>query len=136
MQVSGILETALYVADPAAAAAFYRRLFGFGTLLESDRLVALDVAGRNVLLLFRTGATGEPFGTGGGVIPGHAGVPPTHFAFSIEAADVEPWKAKLASEGVKVESVVNWPKGATSIYFRDPDGNLAELISRGFWAIY
>ena len=82
------------------------------------------------------GATGEPFDTGGGVIPCHSGVPPTHFAFSIDAADVEPWKAKLSSEGVKVESVVNWPKGATSIYFRDPDENLAELISRGFWAIY
>ena len=136
MQVSGILETALYVSDPASAAAFYRRLFGFGTLLESDRLVALDVAGKSVLLLFRTGATGEPFDTGGGVIPGHAGVPPTHFAFSIEAADVEPWKARLESEGVKVESVVTWPKGAISVYFRDPDGNVAELISRGFWAIY
>jgi catechol 2,3-dioxygenase-like lactoylglutathione lyase family enzyme len=136
MRVSGILETALYVTDPAVTAAFYRRLFGFGTLLESDRLVALDVAGKNVLLLFRTGATGGPFDTGGGVIPGHAGVPPTHFAFAIEAADVEPWKARMASEGVKVESVVNWPGGATSVYFRDPDGNLAELISRGFWAIY
>lgn len=82
MKVNGILETALYVADPAVTAAFYRRLFGFPVLLESDRLVALDVAGRSVLLLFRTGATGGPFDTGGGVIPGHAGAPPTHFAFS------------------------------------------------------
>jgi hypothetical protein len=89
----------------------------------------------NVLLLYRTGATGGPFDTGGGVIPDHAGVPPTHFAFPIEAADFEPWMAKLASEGVKAESVVNWPKGATSIYFRDSDGNLADPISRGFWAI-
>jgi catechol 2,3-dioxygenase-like lactoylglutathione lyase family enzyme len=136
MQVSGILETALYAADPAATAAFYRRVFGFGTLLESDRLVALDVAGRSVLLLFRQGATGGPFETGGGVIPGHAGVAPTHFAFAIEAADVEPWKAKLEAEGVAVESVVTWPGGAASVYFRDPDGNLAELITRGFWANY
>ena len=136
MQVSGILETALYVADPAAAAAFYRRLFGFGTLLESERLVALDVAGRNVLLLFRRGATGEAVATSGGVIPGHAGTAPTHFAFSIAAADVEPWQARLAAEGVAVESVVTWPRGARSVYFRDPDGNLAELITRGFWATY
>ena len=136
VRISGILETALYVSDPAATAAFYKRLFGFPTLLESERLVALDVAGRNVLLLFRQGATGGPFDTGGGVIPGHAGAAPTHFAFSIEAPDVEAWKAKLEAEGVKVESVVNWPKGAVSIYFRDPDGDLAELITRGFWAIY
>ena len=136
MRINGILETALYVADPAVTAAFYRRLFGFTTLLESERLVALDVAGKNVLLLFRIGTTGEPFDTGGGIIPGHAGVSPTHFAFSISAEDVEPWRAKLASEGVAVESVVTWPRGAKSIYFRDPDGNLAELISPGFWSTY
>ena len=105
-------------------------------MLESERLVALDVAGRNVLRLFRQGATDGPFDTGSGVIPGHAGVAPTHFAFSIEAAHVEPWKAKLAAEGVEIESVVNWPRGAQSIYFRDPDGNLAELITPGFWATY
>src|SRR3954467_4299576 len=119
MRVNGILETALYVADPAVTVAFYRRIFGFGPLLESERLVALDVAGKHVLLLFRTGATGEPFDTGGGVIPAHAGVPPTPFAFSIAAEDVEPWKAKLEAEGVVVESVVTWPRGAKSIYFRD-----------------
>jgi catechol 2,3-dioxygenase-like lactoylglutathione lyase family enzyme len=136
MRVNGILETALYVADPAVTAAFYRGLFGFNTLMESERLVALDVAGSNVLLLFRTGTIGEPFDTGCGIIPGHAGVSPTHFAFSISAEDVEPWRAKLASEGVAVESVVTWPRGAKSIYFRDPDGNLAELISPGFWSTY
>ena len=48
MQVGGILETALYVSDVRRAAEFYRRLFGFPTLLESERLVALDVAGRSV----------------------------------------------------------------------------------------
>ena len=69
MQVSGILETALSVADPAASAAFYKRLFGFDTLLDTDRLIALNVAGRNVLLLFRKGATEEPATLPGGVIP-------------------------------------------------------------------
>ncbi|WP_052561678.1 hypothetical protein [Gemmata sp. SH-PL17] len=45
---------------PDTTAVFYRRAFGFGTRLESERLVALDAAGKNVLLLFRTGATGDP----------------------------------------------------------------------------
>jgi len=136
MRINGILETALYVADPAVTAAFYRRLFGFSTLLESERPVALDVAGKNVLLLFRIGSTGEPFDTDGGIIPGHAGESPTHFALSISAEDVEPWIRKLESEGLAVESVVTWPRGAKSIYFRDPDGNLAELMSPGFWRTY
>ncbi len=42
MQISGILETALSVADPTVSAAFYRRLFRFETLLETERLVALN----------------------------------------------------------------------------------------------
>jgi catechol 2,3-dioxygenase-like lactoylglutathione lyase family enzyme len=139
MRVGGILETALYVSDIPRAAEFYRRLFGFPTLLESERLIALDVAGRSVLLLFPEGGTSDPFPVpgGGGVIPPHGGSRGGyHFAFSIAAEDVGPWQRRLGAEGVAVESVVTWPGGAKSIYFRDPDSNLAELISPGFWAIY
>ena len=112
MQVSGILETALSVADPAASAAFYKRLFGFDTLLDTERLVALNVAGRNVLLLFKKGATEEPATLPGGVIPPTALPGRSHLAFSIAAEDVEPWQERLAAEGVTVESVVSWPGGA------------------------
>ena len=139
MQVGGILETALYVADIKRSAEFYRRLFGFATLLESERLIALNVAGKSVLLLFPEGGTNEPFAVpgGGGVIPPHGGSSGGyHFAFSIASEDVESWQGRLESEGVAVESVVTWPSGARSVYFRDPDGNLAELISPGFWPIF
>jgi catechol 2,3-dioxygenase-like lactoylglutathione lyase family enzyme len=133
--VHGILETPLYVKDVEKAAAFYRRLFDFATLLDSERLIALDVAGRNVLLLFKEGATKEPFATSGGVIPGHAGSGVTHFAFSIASEDLADWQQRLDAEGVAVESVVNWPGGAQSVYFRDVDENLVELITPDFWRI-
>jgi catechol 2,3-dioxygenase-like lactoylglutathione lyase family enzyme len=136
MKVSGILETALYVADPAVSAAFYKRLFGFDTLLDTDRLVALNVAGRDVLLLFKKGATEEPATLPGGVIPGHGASGRSHLAFSITAEDIEPWRERLTGEGVAVESAVSWPGGARSLYFRDPDQHLVELITPGFWAIY
>lgn len=136
MRIGGILETALYVEDPSRSADFYRRLFGFGVLLEGERLVALEVAGRDVLLLFRRGATDEPFEVpGGGTIPGHGGSGRGHFAFAIEAEDVDSWKGRLESEGAGVESVVRWAGGAVSLYFRDPDGNLGELITPGFWGL-
>jgi extradiol dioxygenase family protein len=57
--VCGILETALYVSDIKRAAEFDCRLFGFPTLLESERIVALDMSGRSVLLLFPEGGTTE-----------------------------------------------------------------------------
>jgi catechol 2,3-dioxygenase-like lactoylglutathione lyase family enzyme len=131
--VSGILETALYVRDVPASAAFYQRLFGFEVLLEADRLIALNVAGNDVLLLFAEGLTKAPVATPGGVIPGHAGAGPTHFAFSIAGEDVNPWRKRLISERIAIESDVEWDGGARSIYFRDPDQNLVELITAGFW---
>lgn len=134
--VSGLIESALYVTDVRIAAAFYARVFAFGTLLESDRLIALDVAGKSVLLLFKRGATGEPFKTAGGVIPGNGGEGRSHFAFSIAAGEVDAWQTHLAKLGVKVESVVTWPTGAVSIYFRDPDDHLIELLTPGFWKTY
>ncbi len=137
-QVTAILETALYVKDPKKAADFYREIFDFSPLLETDRLIALDVAGRSVLLLFQEGATQSPFTIpgGGGVIPGHGGTGPTHFAFSIEADAIDAWTKHLESHQVVIESIAHWPGGATSIYFRDPYQNLVELISRGFWRTY
>ncbi len=135
-RVYGILETAVYVRDVSVATDFYRRLFGFDTLLDSERLAALSVAGRDVLLLFKQGATNDPYPTAGGVIPGHYGTGTTHFAFSITREDVQPWLERLKAEQVAVESIVEWPGDSKSIYFRDPDSHLVELITPGFWRIY
>ena len=136
LQVRGILETALYVKDPRRSADFYRRVFGFPVLLESERLIALDVSGRSVLLLFKQGATTEAFATSGGTIPGHWGNGQTHFAFAVTTQDLPAWRRRFAAEEIPIESELDWPEGAISIYFRDPDGHLAELITEGFWRNY
>lgn len=133
MKVNGILETAIYVEDLARSADFYKRLFGFETLLDSDRLHALNVAGRNVLLLFLKGGTREPVIMPGGIIPPHDGSGRLHFAFSIDASDVDSWRHKLETERIPIEGRVDWPQGAVSLYFRDPDGHLVELITPGWW---
>jgi catechol 2,3-dioxygenase-like lactoylglutathione lyase family enzyme len=135
-QVRGVLETALSVEDLRRSAEFYRRLFGFPAPLESDRLVALDVAGESVLLLFKVGSTTKPFPTSGGIVPGHWGDGRTHFAFAVTAQDPPAWRRRFSGEQVPTESEVTWPGGAVSIYFRDPDGNLAELITERFWRTY
>jgi catechol 2,3-dioxygenase-like lactoylglutathione lyase family enzyme len=134
--VTGILETALYASDRHRTADFYRRLFGFATLRDMERLTALDVASRSVLLVFQAKTTDEPLHTPGGDIPPHPGRAPTHLAFSIAKDEVEAWRQRLTDEGVAVESLVEWPSGARSLYFRDPDQNLVELITPGFWSIY
>jgi catechol 2,3-dioxygenase-like lactoylglutathione lyase family enzyme len=136
MNVTGVLETGIYVADVPRSAEFYRRIFGFEELVGDDRFRALSVAGRQVLLIFKRGGTLEPMVLPGGVLPPHDGSGQQHFAFSVPAADLPAWEQRLVENGVEIESHVSWPRGGRSVYFRDPDGHLVELITPGCWAIY
>jgi len=135
IQVGGILETALHVEDLSGSSAFSSRIFGFQKLLKDKRMVALNVADRDVLLLFLEGGSVEATPVPGGVIPPHGGSGKRHFAFSIASEDVEPWKGRLVSEGVPIESLVAWPRVGQSLSLRDPDGHFVELISPGSWSI-
>lgn len=131
-----VLETALYVDDPAAVAAFYRDVFGFGVLDEGSRLTALDAGQGTVLLVFRRGDTVDGARTPGGFIPPHDGRGPVHLAFAVDASELSVWEARLAQHGVSIESRVHWPRGGQSLYFRDPAGHSVELATPGTWATY
>jgi len=134
--VTGVLETCLYVDDLERAASFYETLFGFERLDSDQRFCALDVAGRCVLILFLRGATREPVRMPGGVIPVHDGAGPLHFAFAIPSEDLPAWEQRLSAAGIALESRVKWPRGGESLYFRDPDNHLVELVTPGTWTIY
>jgi catechol 2,3-dioxygenase-like lactoylglutathione lyase family enzyme len=136
MNVTGMLEYGIYVDDVPRASEFYRRIFGFDQLEGDDRFCALSVAGRQVFLIFKRGATLKPMALPGGMLPPHDGSGQQHFAFSVPAADLPAWERRLVENAVGVESRVTWPRGGKSIYFRDPDGHLLELITPGCWAIY
>jgi catechol 2,3-dioxygenase-like lactoylglutathione lyase family enzyme len=84
-RVTHVLETCIHVEDIARSAQFYESLFGFPRLGFDERFCAFDVAGRDVLILFRRGGTSEPVALPGGVIPPHGGSGPLHFAFAIPA---------------------------------------------------
>jgi catechol 2,3-dioxygenase-like lactoylglutathione lyase family enzyme len=135
-RVTQLLETALYTDDLARAADFYRNLFGFATLVESPRIVALDVVGRDVLLLFKRGATLRPLESAGGTVPPHDGSGPTHLARGLERGELDERATRLSALGVGIESRVEWDLGGVSLYFRDPDGHSVELATRGTWATY
>lgn len=132
--VTGVLETALYVADLDRAAAFYQRVFGWRDLPgEPGRLRPLDVAGRQVLLLFKTGTSDRPNPVPGGTVPPHDGRGRLHLCFAVPAESLGAWEARLAVLGVAVESRVYPERGGTSLYLRDPDGHLIELATPGLW---
>ena len=134
--LSGVIETALYVDDLEQARLFYEDILGLSRLTGDARFLAFDVGGRSVLLLFRRGATLETVHLPGGTIPPHDGSGPIHVAFSVAADDLAAWEARLGEQGVAIEGRTDWPRGGRSIYFRDPDNHLLELVTPGVWAIY
>ena len=131
--ITGLLETSVYAEDVERTAAFYSDLFGFKTLVDSPRLVAFEVADRHVLLVFQRGATDTDVTDAHGTIPGHDGAGRLHLALSIAAADLDAWRARLAGRGIPIAGEYQWPRGGTSLYFRDPDGALVELATPGLW---
>ena len=132
--VRRILETSLYVASLDRSAAFYHRLFGFEVLRRDERMCALAVPARQVLLLFARGGSAEPSTMPFGVVPPHDGRGTQHLCFAIDRAAFDTWAEHLAREGVAVESRVDWPAGGSSLYFRDPDQHSLEVATPGQWA--
>ena len=135
-QLNDLKETSLYVDDLKRACRFYTETLGLKILVSDERLCALDVAERHVLLLFLRGASNHEMQSPGGMIPPHDSSGQIHIGFSIDRDQLPAWEASLEAAGVEIISRVSWPRGGESIYFRDPDNHLLELLTPGVWAIY
>ncbi len=134
----GVVETILYTDDLPRATAFYRDVLGLTEMKgDGERFVALDSGAGRVLLLFKRGGTLEPQPVAsGGVIPAHDGHGPHHLAFAIAAADYDAWCARLIDRKIAIESETQWERGGRSVYFRDGDQHLVELVTPGIWPNY
>ncbi len=131
-RVNGILETSLYVESAAKSAEFYQRVFGFEVidfdgerLDDATRLCAISAGDRDVLLLFKRGGTSNTDAAGS-----------IHIAFGISRSELATRKEWLAHKGITIESEKTWKYGGKALYFRDPDGNLLEVVTPGVWSIY
>jgi catechol 2,3-dioxygenase-like lactoylglutathione lyase family enzyme len=135
--IEGIVETILYVDDLPRAAAFYRDELGLEPMNgDPARFQSFKLGGRQVLLLFRRGGTLEPTTVPGGVIPPHNGSGPHHLGLAVTHDAYAGWRRRLGERGIAIESEAQWPRGGRSLYFRDPDGHLLELITPGIWPNY
>jgi catechol 2,3-dioxygenase-like lactoylglutathione lyase family enzyme len=70
------------------------------------------------------------------MIPGHDSSGRIPIGFSIDRDQLPAWETRLESAGGEIISRVVWPRGGPSIYFRDPDPHLLELLTPGVWTIY
>ncbi|MDV3277260.1 MAG: VOC family protein [Nitrososphaerales archaeon] len=129
LAVRKVVETGVYVTDLDAARDFYTRVLGLELYSsEPNRHVFLK-AGKSMLLLFLAATTLQEKR-----LPAHGASGIQHFAFEIDDADYDSWKARLSREGVAITKEVNWGK-ARSVYFDDPSGNVVELITKGNWPV-
>jgi catechol 2,3-dioxygenase-like lactoylglutathione lyase family enzyme len=131
LKIKGVIETAVYVDDLQAAEIFYRTILGLPVLgKEANHHVFFQAGESQVLLAFRAEATLK-----GDVLPAHGAKGPGHFAMGIEADAFEAWRNLLQRHAVAIEKEAAWPRGGRSLYFRDPAGNLVELVTPGIWGL-
>ena len=135
-QLDRVIETAIYVDDLARAAAFYDHVMELPLMVCDARFRAYDIGGESVFLVFKRGATLDTVHLPGGTIPPHDGHGPLHVAFAIARDELTAWEETLAAHAVAIEGRTEWPRGGTSVYFRDPDGHLLELATPGLWPGY
>jgi catechol 2,3-dioxygenase-like lactoylglutathione lyase family enzyme len=135
-KLNRIIETALYVEDLERAARFYESTLGLEPLLKTETPYAYDVGGGSVLLVFKRDASRQTQILPGGSIPPHDGSGPIHVCFAVGTDELPRWEARLEAHGVQIEGRTTWGRGGKSIYFRDPEGHLLELMTPGTWRIY
>jgi catechol 2,3-dioxygenase-like lactoylglutathione lyase family enzyme len=145
-----IVETCVYTSDLQKLKDFY--VDGLGLELVSEekhRSIFLKV-GKSMLLIFNPEKTlmAEQYKEDKEnrkrfdieLFPPHGAITPPsiiHFALEIDKSDYDNSKKVLMANNIKIEKEIIWNEGsAKSIYFKDPSGNLVEIITNNhLWPI-
>ena len=126
-----IAEVALRVTDLDKSVAFYRDVLGFALHKAMDQVVFLEVGPLDSPL----GRDGHPqllalFCRDPDVSTERSTF--DHIAFEVPAAQYEPERARYAEKGMIISERA-WPETlpwrGRSFFFRDPDGNVVEIIA-------
>ena len=133
------METCIYSSDLEKMKDFYINALGLEFVSEEkDKHVFLK-AGQSILLIFNPNKTLVSNGSNTTQLSAHgAFAPPSiiYFALEIKKENYDNAKHMLNEKNIKIDKEVSWDKGTNSIYFRNPAGNLVEIITPGSWPQY
>jgi catechol-2,3-dioxygenase len=115
--ITGLCEVTLRARDIRVLERFYADALGLDVISRDEDRIWLAVGERGRLGIWTPGR--KEFGDEGGA---HV-----HFAMAVEPRSLETKAERLRERGIDVEGPVEHPGGDRSIYFRDPEGNVAEL---------
>ena len=135
-KIATLVETSLYVANLEQSARFYTKVLGLEIESQLKGRHIFLIAGQSMLLLFDPKyLKHEHHEEGEKALPQIYELGKTHIAFEIDPKNYDEWKETIRNNGVAIEAEKTWQKGNRSIYFRDPDGNVVELIEPGSWPV-
>ncbi len=134
MKFTKIVETCIYSSELKEMKDFYMNKLGLDFVSEEKGRHVFLKAGKSMLLIFNPEST---LNDSISIFPIHGAITPpsiVHFALEINTADYEKWKDLLSKKQINIEKELKIGN-SRSVYFRDPSGNVVELITENAWPI-
>jgi catechol 2,3-dioxygenase-like lactoylglutathione lyase family enzyme len=137
-----IIETCIYTLDLEKLKDFYVNGLGLEFVSEEENRSVFLKAGKSMLLIFNPNSTLNIRGNVGqseknkvshaDLFPPHGALTPPsviHFALEIDESEYDDLKKVFLYNNIEIEKEVTWNNEMSkSLYFRDPSGNLVEII--------
>jgi catechol 2,3-dioxygenase-like lactoylglutathione lyase family enzyme len=124
-----IKETCLYSRDLEVIKAFYHQKLGLPIISHVPEKHIFFRAGTSILLCFNPDDSRIKESP-----PPHYADGPLHFAFAVASSAYEKTKKEILDKGIQIDEEVQWPSGSQSFYFKDPIGNVLEILpAEGVW---
>jgi catechol 2,3-dioxygenase-like lactoylglutathione lyase family enzyme len=152
-----IIETCIYTSNLQKLKDFYVNCLGLELVSEEKQRSVFLKAGKSMLLIFNPEKTlMTNYDKEGGkedkkrsdveLFPPHGALTPpsiVHFALEIDKSEYDNARKGLIESNIEIEKEITWnkeeveKKGTTkSLYFRDPSGNLVEIITNNhLWPV-
>jgi Predicted ring-cleavage extradiol dioxygenase len=128
MNFKQIKETCLYFEDLELAKEFYHQLLELPIISHAPGRHIFFRAGSSVLLCFNPNDSKFKKSP-----PAHYSSGHYHFAFEVTLQEYETHKQKIISKGIEIIDTLIWKNNLESFYFRDPIGNVVEILPEGVW---
>ncbi|KAJ4171566.1 hypothetical protein NW754_013335 [Fusarium falciforme] len=134
-----IVETILYTSSVPSLVAWYKDVFSITPFESNEALAGFSLPNDSILLLFDRSAITEDRHPPGGTIPKH-GCPTglgQHIAFACNGKEeLKEWEEHFKVKGVEIIGRMEWERGGSSVYVKDWEGHVIEVMTRNIWQVY
>jgi catechol-2,3-dioxygenase len=133
-----IVETILYTSNATKLSEWYTNIFNLTPFITTPGVVGFSLP-NTILLLFDRSTTTADKTFPEGTIPKH-GCPSglgQHIAFACAGLEeLREWEVHFREKEVEVLGTMEWERGGRSVYVKDWEGHVIEVMTRGVWEVY